>query len=421
MRYTWSKTESHADLATTVLNGGTGAAPIFAPTQPNVGTFNGKIENQTFTLALASSPDEGCRHARVLQLLQAQKRFDRGHLSAVRRSTAAGRAKACCSNTTKNNVGFDVYWRVARGQRIGFGYQHWDVDQNREDYDHHTDNVLFAEYKTTAIENVTARLKYEYLERRSNYLRGNSGVDANDPNFLERFVGRFDLANLNQNKVKLTVDWSPMPLFDLSLEAIYKDNDYRDYTIGRTKDRRDEIYGSVSYGDPAKLRFTLFGDVENIKYDSAHRNVGASPCNARRAGPNCYDPSSPPNSTAYNWSATNKDKNWTVGAGRRLAGDGPADGQGVGAVLQDRRHGRHGEPGQLRQPAADPRLRHHRDDVAQSEGDLQHQQELVGDGRLLVREVQVFRCPVQRLPVYDPVPGRHEQCVAELPQRLQRL
>jgi MtrB/PioB family decaheme-associated outer membrane protein len=311
MRYTWSKTESSADLATTVLNG-TGSS-AFAPTLPNVGTFNGKIENQTFTLALASSP---MKDVDVRAFYNYYKR--KNDSTEVTYSGPAvdcgGPCQGLLFEYTKNNVGFDVYWRVARGQRIGFGYQYWDVDENREDYDHHTDNVLFAEYKTTAIENVTARLKYEYLQRRSNYLRGNSGVDANDPNFLERFVGRFDLANLNQNKVKLTVDWSPMPLFDLSLEAIYKDNDYRDFTIGRTGDRRDEIYGSASYGDPAKLRFTLFGDVENIKYDSSHRNVGASPCNAS-SGPNCFDPSSPPNATAYNWSATNKDKNWTVGAG----------------------------------------------------------------------------------------------------------
>ena len=314
MRYTWSKTESNADLATSVLNGGTAAAPVFAPTLPNVGTFNGKIQNQTFTLALASSP---IKDVDVRAFYNYYKR-NNDSTEVVYSGPSVNCGGAPCEGAlfeyTKNNVGFDVYWRVARGQRIGFGYQYWDVDENREDYDHHTDNVFFAEYKTTAIENLTARLKYEYLQRRSNYLRGNSGVDANDPAFLERFVGRFDLADLNQNKVKLILDWSPMPLFDLSFEAIYKDNDYRDFTIGRTKDKRDEIYASASYGDPAKLRFTIFGDVENIKYDSFHRNVGASPCNAA-SGPNCFDPSTPPNSTAYNWSAVNKDKNWTVGAG----------------------------------------------------------------------------------------------------------
>ena len=30
---------------------------------------------------------------------------------------------------------------------------------------------------------------------------------------------------------------------------------------------------------------------------------------------NCFDPNTPPNSIAYNWSATNKDRNWTAGVG----------------------------------------------------------------------------------------------------------
>jgi MtrB/PioB family decaheme-associated outer membrane protein len=320
MRYTWSKTESSADLATTVLNG-TSTAPIFSPTLPNVGTFNGKIENQTFTLALASSP------VRQLDTRVWYNYYKRNNDSTE--VIYSGPAVLCggapCEGLlfeyTKHNVGVDAYWRVARGQRIGAGYEYWDVDQNREDYDHHTDNILFLEYKNTVLDNLSARLKYTYLQRRSNFLRSNEGVDGNDPLFIERFVGRFDLANVNQNKIKLMVDWSPMPLLDFSLEAIWKDNDFRDVTLGRTKDRRDEIYASVSYGDPAKLRFTLFGDVENIKYDSFHRNVGAGSCFATppapSAGPNCFDPntSTPPNAIAYNWSAVNKDKNWTIGAG----------------------------------------------------------------------------------------------------------
>lgn len=320
MRYTWSKTESSADLATTLLTPGatSTAPPVFAPTLPNVGTFNGKIQNQTFTLALASSPIKDVDTRVFYNYYKRNNDSTEVVYNGPSVNCGGGPCEGLLFEYTKNNVGFDVYWRVARGQRIGFGYQYWNVDQNREDYDHHTDNVFFAEYKTTAIENVTARLKYEYLQRRSNYLRSSSGVDSNDPNFLERFVGRFDLADLNQNKVKLTLDWSPMPLFDMSLEAIYKDNDYRDFTIGRNKDKRDEVYVSASYGDPEKVRFTVFGDVENIKYDSFHRNVGAGTCPTTSGGvtaTNCFDPSTPPNSIAYNWSAVNKDKNWTVGLG----------------------------------------------------------------------------------------------------------
>ena len=310
-RYTWNKMETDVGLAKQLL---LGAGGTFVPTNADEDTFRGRVENQTFTLALASTPIKSLDTR--LYYNYYKRKNDSTEVTFTGPSVLCGGLP--CENVLydykKNNVGFDAYYRFDRGNRIGAGWDYWDVDQNREDYDHHTDNKFFVEYKNTMLPDLTARFKYQYLQRRSDYLRSDAGVNANDPEFLQRFVGRFDLANLNQNQFKLTVDWSPMPMLDLSFEGIWKDNDYRDFTLGRTKDRRDEVYASASYGDPAKLRFTLFGDVENIKYDSFHRNVSASPCNAA-SGPNCYDPSSPPNSTAYNWSATNKDKNWTVGVG----------------------------------------------------------------------------------------------------------
>ena len=53
-RYTWSEAKSDATLAQTALNSA-GATP-FGPTLPNVDTFNGKVQNQTFTAAFASHP-----------------------------------------------------------------------------------------------------------------------------------------------------------------------------------------------------------------------------------------------------------------------------------------------------------------------------------------------------------------------------
>ena len=141
-------------------------------------------------------------------------------------------------------------------------------------------------------------------------------MDANDPAFIERFVGRFDLMNLDQNAVKVALDWSPLPLLDLSAEYTWKDNKYKDQILGRNKDTRDEVYLAAYWGDPNVVRLTVYGDWENVKYDSFHRNVDASPCSAA-TGPNCYDPnrSEAANASAYNWSATSKDRNYSIGVG----------------------------------------------------------------------------------------------------------
>src|SRR6202008_55542 len=106
---------------------------------------------------------------------------------------------------------------IDRGNRLSGGYDYLDVKQNRFDYDDVTDNKLWVEWKNTSLDNLTARIKYQYIQRRSNFLLGNVGVDANDPQFINRSVDRFDNADSNQNYVKFVVDWSPMPLLDVSV------------------------------------------------------------------------------------------------------------------------------------------------------------------------------------------------------------
>ena len=51
------------------------------------------------------------------------------------RRTIVGNCENELYNYTKNNVGFDVWWRFTRGQRLGFGYDYLNLDQNRVDYD----------------------------------------------------------------------------------------------------------------------------------------------------------------------------------------------------------------------------------------------------------------------------------------------
>jgi MtrB/PioB family decaheme-associated outer membrane protein len=320
-RFTWTKSESDASLATTVLNGFASGAGVYTPTGPSDGTYHGKVENTNFTLALASSPMK-MLDTRVYYNYYKRKNDSTEIIYNGGVNCAGNPCEATLYDYKKHNAGIEATYRIDKGNRVAAGWDYWNVDRNREDYDHSTDNKFFAEYKNSMLDNVTARIKYTYLQRRSDFLRRDDGVDANDPLFIERFVGRFDVANVNQNQAKLTVDWSPAPMVDVSLEAYYKKNDYKDYSLGRLKDRRDELYASVSAGDPSVVRVTLFGDVENVKYDSFHRNVGASPCNAA-TGPNCYDPSTPANANAYNWTASNKDKNYTIGAGM----DWPANDQ----------------------------------------------------------------------------------------------
>lgn len=317
LRYTWDQTKSSTTVGTSMLdapNAG-GASPFYRPTNPSDPTFRGNEERQTFTLGWAAVPVTNLDTRVYLNWQKMNNKGNEIEFNSVGGLQCAG---APCENELwnykKENAGFDAYYRINRGNRIGGGYDYNHITQNRFDFDDTSTNTLWAEWRNTSLDTLTARLKYSYLTRRSTFLLGNAGVDANDPAYLERFVRAFDLANLTQNRVKATLDWAPMDNVGVAVEFIWKDNDYGDTTLGRTKDNRTEVFANLTYGAPSSWRINLFADYETIKYDSFHRNVGASPCNAA-SGPNCFDPSSPPNATAYNWSANVDNVNWLVGLG----------------------------------------------------------------------------------------------------------
>lgn len=329
-RFTWDRMESDTGLATSALNG-TGAS-AFGATNPNVSTFNGKVDNTTFALAWTAVPMKDLD----TRLFYNYHKRDNESTSVAFNGVSGLSCGEPCTNVLYSyerwNVGFDAYWRFARGQRLAGGIEYANKDQNRSDYDNTEDTKVFIEYKNTMVDGLSARIKYTYLDRDSNFLLGHEGANANDVLFLERFIGRYDLQPVQRHDARLVVDWTPSPLLDLSAEAIWKKNDYKrsgasiDYSspspvdefLGRTKDQRQELYLSASFGDPSKIRATAFYDVEWIRYDSFHRNIGTGSCPTTSSGvtiTNCFDPNTPPNSTAYNWSAQNKDRNWLVGIG----------------------------------------------------------------------------------------------------------
>jgi len=215
----------------------------------------------------------------------------------------------------KSNYGFDAYYRFDRHNRLGGGYDYLDTDrEGRHDFDRTKDKRLFVEYKNTSLDALAARVKYTYLDRDSNFLQAGSGTSATDVAYWNRYVTAFDLSNVKQDQWKLMLDYTVMGGLDLGFEGIIKTNKYKDNTLGRTKDERREIYVSAGYGAPGSLRFSVFGDWEEVKVDSTHRIIGSGGTG------NSYDPNTPPTASNYNWSGNIKDKSYAAG----IAVDWPA-------------------------------------------------------------------------------------------------
>src|SRR5215472_5503412 len=311
-RYTYAKTTNDTPVPLTALDTG----GVYVPTMPNTDHFHGDFVNQTFSVSLNSTP---VKNLDTKIYYNFNKLANNSTVVEFASGTTVDCGGVACDNVLydyrKNTFGIEGIYRIDRANRFTAGYDYPDVKQKRLHYDDVTDNRIWVKGKNTSLDNLTARIKYQYIQRRSNFLLSNVGVDANDPQFINRFVARFDNSDSNQNYLKLVVDWSPMPLLDVSVEGIFKDTEYTGTVLGRTKDHRDEIYGTLSYGPPA-LRLTLMGDYEWVKYDSYHRNIGGGSCVSNGVTyPDCFDPNTAPNSFAYNYSAANKDTNWLIGLG----------------------------------------------------------------------------------------------------------
>ena len=297
-RLTYSKLESDASIPAANLWGNTGAA----------GVFNGKMEKMTASVSLNSNPMD-----KVDTKLYVNWVDDKNKSTQVTFVPTGSLSGCILSGTTcapelfaykKNNLGIEAGYRLNRENRLRGGYDYVDIERERIDFIANKDNTLFVEWKNSSFENVTGRLKYQHLSRRSDYQQPSAAAIAGNP--LEPFIRRYDLANREQNLIKLVLDVTPVPMVDLGFEAIYKKNDYKDTLIGRTDDDRQEYYASISFGDPNKVRVLLFGDVEFMEYNSFHR-VGT--------GPTAGNPFAPATASTYNWGMKNKDKAWQLGVG----------------------------------------------------------------------------------------------------------
>ena len=298
-RVTYSKLSNDVSVLPTVLSTGN-TNPATASSSP---TFHGEHINKTASLSLTSHPIANLDTRLYWNWASMDNKS-----TALRFTPTAASGLQCTGapcvpelfHFRKNNFGAEAAYRLSAQNKLSGGVDYHDMKRERVDFHSNEDWKYYAEWKNSSLDTLDARVKYQYMQRRSDFVGSTTGIDS--------FVRRFDLASVNQDLVKIVLDYTPVPLLDFGAEAIYKNNDYKNTILGRTDDERQEYYLSVSYGDPKSFRVMLFGDIEFAKFDSLHRVGAGNP-----------DPSAPPSgapfSTTYTWSARNKDKSWQVGLG----------------------------------------------------------------------------------------------------------
>ncbi|MCM2329001.1 MAG: MtrB/PioB family outer membrane beta-barrel protein [Lysobacter sp.] len=318
-RYTKDELESSFAVGQTVLGiaagSPSGTAASMLATGPNTPNFDGKVDNETFTLALTSTPTRGLDTRIYMNTLERED--DSTHMAFTSAPVTSTTYVNEPYSYEKTNYGIDAFFRVNKGNRVGAGWDYLDMDRKDERYDYNRskDRTWWLEWKTSMLENVSARVKYSNLDRSSDFKLGNAGTGPTDANYMFRFQSAFDAGELKQDKWKFNLDVTPAEFLDVGVEFNLKDNKYQDVVLGRQNDKRREIYGSVSYGDPSAWRFTVFGDYEKVEYESQHRVVGFPP-----GGNEPYNPIQPDTSRNYNWQGFNEDSYYAYG----LAIDWPA-------------------------------------------------------------------------------------------------
>jgi len=313
-RATYSKLTDNVAVQPTMLSTGS-TNPATASSTP---TFDGEIVKSTASLSFSSNP------ARALDTRvyynwakednnSTQITFNPAGGTNLQCADFAGVAGACTPEPytyTKNNFGAEAGYRFSRQNKLSGGIDWLDAERERIDFTESTDWKYFVEWKNSAFDMLDTRLKYQFMTRDSTWRPAAPPAPPARAPIIDDYVRRFDLANVDQNLVKLTFDFSPRPFLDFGFEALYKKNDYKDTQLGRTDDLRQEYYLSFAFGDPKKFRFIVFGDIEFVEFNSDHR-VGGGTANPS-APP---EPASPATSTTYNWTAKNKDMSWMVGIG----------------------------------------------------------------------------------------------------------
>ena len=140
---------------TTALNSAT--VPANNRTYPSAEHFNGENINQSFALSGRRTPMANVDSRVYYYWTKLQNNSDLVEYGnaptqplpsglgcgTVGTPTVVGNCDNENFDYTKNNVGFDVWWRFSRGQKLGVGYDYMDLTQERFDYSgHQTQQVL---------------------------------------------------------------------------------------------------------------------------------------------------------------------------------------------------------------------------------------------------------------------------------------
>ncbi len=297
-----AKLQSDFAIPNTIASATTGAgvSPTYTNTVLGVDhtNFDGDVTYTKLGIALSGSPTQNLFGKTYYNYLK--KENDSTHVTFT---NGADSVSNHIFDYDKNNFGLDVDYKLPMKNTASLGYEYLDIDRKRDDAESTTDHKYYVQLKNSALDNIAAKIRYERLERSSDFAEGTAGTGVTDPEYVLRFLRRFDATDNSRDTIKLGLEFYPMEHLDLGVEYAYKRTKYDETTLGRTEDKAHSLYFDVAWAAPGKISLNGFVGYEKTEADSNHRNFT-----------NNADPTTPTTgNTNYNWTESLEGDYWVYG------------------------------------------------------------------------------------------------------------
>ena len=278
---------STADLN---LNGTTWAGAS-GFTSLNRTTFDGDIDYTSASVALASNPIDKLDTKIYYRYLDRDNKssiisYDSGNTDNTDR----------LMSYEKNDTGIDAGYRLPQKTRLEAGYEYLKLNRSTPEGDgipanSTTDNSVYVGVKNSALDWLTAKVRYKHLKRDSDTIN-----TAETPFYYQ---------DQSRNEWMVGFDLAPVDTLDLGLDYTYKRIDYDASVDSRQDDKRHSVYLDATWRPSKRATLSGFVGYETVKTDT-NRVANSTTTNSATL-------------TTSPYSQQNDDDFWSYGLAARVA------------------------------------------------------------------------------------------------------
>jgi MtrB/PioB family decaheme-associated outer membrane protein len=256
-----------------------GFTPAHLATLANLNrtNFEGDIDYTNASIALSSQPMD------KLDTKIYYRYVERDNNSSII-SYGADPATASTNNARellsyeKNTAGIDLGYRLPGKTKLDAGYEYLNTDRSTElpaytaattfyryaNPESTTDDTVYLGFKNSALDWLTAKIKYTRLDR-------DSDLDTTGVVNPTIYTSRFDALAKTMDEWKLGFELYPAESVDLGLDFKYQHHDYDENNSSRTDEKRQSVYADVTWRAVQAATLSGFVGFEKTEIDANKR------------------------------------------------------------------------------------------------------------------------------------------------------